>query len=77
MIWLGSAPHPITVANKGLSGFPTKNVIILVVTVAGWGEDPRYGQVTHRGYALSTPWLDLTKSGASGETTRHRSFWRT
>ena len=29
---LGSTPHPLTVANKGLEDFPTKNVILLVVT---------------------------------------------
>ena len=29
-------------ANKGLKGFPTKNVIILVVTVTGKGPYPRY-----------------------------------
>ena len=37
--YLGSTPHPVTVANEGLQGFPIKNVIILVVTVSGWGVD--------------------------------------
>ena len=32
-------------ANEGLQGFPTKNVIILVVTVTGWGVDLRYALV--------------------------------
>ncbi len=36
-----STPQPVTVTNEGLQGFPTKNVIILVVTVTGWGVDPR------------------------------------
>ena len=31
-IYIGSTPHPVTVANEGLQGFPTKNVIIPVVT---------------------------------------------
>ena len=31
----GSSPHPVAVANKGLQRFPTKNVMILVVTVTG------------------------------------------
>ena len=30
------------VANKGLWGFPAKNVMKLVVTVTGWGVNPRY-----------------------------------
>ena len=38
---LGSTPHPVTVANEGLQGFPIKNVIFLVVTVTGRGVDPR------------------------------------
>ena len=29
-------------ANEGLQGFPTKNVIFLVVTVSGWGVDLIY-----------------------------------
>ena len=29
-------------ANDGLKGFPTKNAIILVVTVTGWGVDLRH-----------------------------------
>ena len=40
--YLGSNPQPVTVANEGLWGFPTKNVTILVVTVTGWGVDLRY-----------------------------------
>ena len=35
-------PHPVTMVNEGLQGFPIKNVIILVVTVTGWGVDPTY-----------------------------------
>ena len=35
-----STPHPVTVRNEGLQGFPTKNGIILVVTVTGWGVVP-------------------------------------
>ena len=42
MLYVGSTPHPVTVANEGLQGFPTKNVIILVVTVTGWGVDLCY-----------------------------------
>ena len=38
----GVSPCPVTVANEGLSGFPTKDVVILVVTVAGRGDNPRY-----------------------------------
>ena len=34
---------PVTVTNEGLKGFPIKNVIVLVVTVTGWGVVPRYG----------------------------------
>ena len=30
--YLGLSPLPVTVANEGLQGFPTKYVIILVVT---------------------------------------------
>ena len=30
-------PHPVTVINEGLSGFPTRNGITLVVTVTGCG----------------------------------------
>ena len=41
-LYLGSTPHPVTVANEGFLGFPTKNVIILVVTVTGWGVDLTY-----------------------------------
>ncbi len=41
-IWVGSTPHPVTVANKSVLAFPTENAIILVVTVAGWGVDPTY-----------------------------------
>ena len=35
--YLGSTPHPVTVVNEGLQGFPIKSVIILVVTVTGRG----------------------------------------
>ena len=36
-VYLGLSPLPVTVANEGLYGSPTKNVIILVVTVTGRG----------------------------------------
>ena len=39
---LGVPPHPETVPNEGLQGFPTKNGIILVVTVTGKGPHPKY-----------------------------------
>ena len=41
----GCGPFPVTVANKGLQGFPTKNGIILVVTVTGKGPYPTYTPV--------------------------------
>ncbi len=40
-VYLGSTPHPVTVANEGLQGSPTKNVIILVGTVTGRGPHPK------------------------------------
>ena len=44
---LDVAPLPVTVANKGLKGFPTRNVIFLVVTVTGRRLHPTYifGQI--------------------------------
>ena len=33
-VYFGSTPQPGTETNKGLSGFPTKNVIM---TDTGWG----------------------------------------
>ncbi len=41
-IYLGCGPLPVTVGNEGLYGFPTKHVIILVVTVTGRGPHPMY-----------------------------------
>ena len=41
-IYFECTPHPETVPNEGLQGFPTKNGIILVVTVTGKGPHPRY-----------------------------------
>ena len=41
-ISLGVPPHPETVPNEGLQGFPTKNGIILVVTVTRKGPHPKY-----------------------------------
>ena len=41
-IYLGLSPLPVTVANEGLLGSPTKNVIILVVTVTGREDNPIY-----------------------------------
>ena len=35
-----STPDPVTVANKGLQGFPTRNIILLVATVTGWPINP-------------------------------------
>ncbi len=37
---VGCPPLPVTVANEGLQGSPTKNVTILVVTVTGQGDNP-------------------------------------
>ena len=37
---LGLSPLPATVANEGLWGSPTKNTIILAVTVTGQGDNP-------------------------------------
>ena len=34
-------PPRMPVTNEGLSGLPTKNVIIPEVTVTGWGGSPR------------------------------------
>ena len=42
VVYLRSTPHPVTVTNEGLQGFPTKNGITLVVTVIGWGVDLTY-----------------------------------
>ena len=42
LIFFGLSPLPVTVANEGLSGSPTKNIIILVVTVTGGGDNPKY-----------------------------------
>ena len=39
-LYFGLSPVPVRVANQGLSGFPTKNVIILQVTVTGQGGQP-------------------------------------
>ena len=39
-IGIGLSPLPVTVANEGLQGSPTKNIIILVVTVTGRGDNP-------------------------------------
>ena len=33
--YFGLSPLPVTVANEGLQGSPTKNIIILVVTATG------------------------------------------
>ena len=38
-------PCRMPVTKEGLYGFPTKNVIILVVTVTGWGIDQTYSYV--------------------------------
>ena len=39
LLYSGYSPNPVTVTNEG---FPTKNVIILVVTVTGQGDNPSY-----------------------------------
>ncbi len=41
-IYIGLSPLPVTVANEGLQGSPTKHVIILVVSVTGRGDNPKY-----------------------------------
>ncbi len=46
-VFLGLSPLPVTVANEGLYGSPTKNVIILVVTVTGRGDNPKYFYEVH------------------------------
>ena len=40
LFWL--SPLPVRVANEGLLGSPTKNITILVVTVAGQGDNPSH-----------------------------------
>ena len=40
IIWV--VPPPSNSGNEGLEGFPTKNVIILVVTLTGRGDNPMY-----------------------------------
>ncbi len=40
IIWV--VPPPSNSGNEGLQGFPTKNVIILVVTLTGRGDNPTY-----------------------------------
>ena len=37
---VSSTPHPVT--NAGLLGFPTKTGIILVVSVAAWGDSSKF-----------------------------------
>ena len=54
--YIGSTPHPVTVANEGLQGFPTKNVIILVVTVTGWGVDLNH-TFSCKGVDFSNKWM--------------------
>ena len=41
-VYLGLSPLPVIVAKEGLSGSPAKNIINLVVTVAGRGDNPMY-----------------------------------
>ena len=40
-ILVTSTPHPETVANEGLRGSPTKDIIDLVVTVTRWRVDSK------------------------------------
>ena len=39
-VYIGLAPFPVIVENKGLQGSPTKHVKILVVTIPGKGDNP-------------------------------------
>ena len=62
----GCGPFPVTVANKGLKGFPTKNVIILVVT-----------GILERGHTQGKTRLKIDpSSGASQFFEWHRRFMR-
>ena len=45
-------PHPVTVSNKGLSGFPTNNDVILV-TVTGWRVHPSNKTYTNEDVVLA------------------------
>ena len=39
---LDLTPHPGTVANDVFFGDSLATIVVLVVTVAGWGVDPKY-----------------------------------
>ena len=56
--YVGSTPHPVTLASEGLKGFPTKNVIILVVTATGWGVDLRNMLVPWRVHPLKLTFIE-------------------
>jgi len=45
------------VESEGLQGFPTKNGIILVLTVTGWGIPPRY-TVLETNISLENGWWE-------------------
>lgn len=64
-IYIRSTQHPVRVANKGLKGFPSKHVMILVRTVSGWGVNPMHSNlciyVIHV-YPGANHQIDITKS---------------
>ena len=41
-VYIGLSPFPLIVANESLEESPTKHETILVVTITGKGDDPRY-----------------------------------
>ena len=60
-IWVVPSPLPVTVANDG-EWFPTKNVIILVVTVTGKGNRPISMYLYTLDFCLNKPWQASPKS---------------
>ena len=42
----GEIPPSSSVKRRFRLGFPTKNVIVLMVTVTGWGVDPNHSFIT-------------------------------
>ena len=63
-------PPPSNSGNEGLWGFPTKNVIILVVTLTGRGDNPNYRSIMISLYAYCEYLRDLLLALALGV------FWR-
>ena len=47
MSYVGLSPLPVTVANEGLEGSPTENIMILVGTVTGQGDNPSHMSLDH------------------------------